>query len=152
MISIIAAMTRRRVIGNGGKLPWNIPEEMGLFAKITSGNTVIMGRKTFDSIGILKGRRNIIITRGMERIEGADVCRSVDKALEKARSYGGETFIIGGGEIFAETIGLADRMYLSYIRRDYPGDTLFPKFGRDEWVVKERKEYKEFEQVIYARN
>ena len=126
MISIIAAMTKKRIIGNRGKLPWNMPEEMRLFTNITSGKTVIMGRRTFESIGILKGRKNIVITKTLSRMKEADVCRNLDEGVERARSHGREIFVIGGAEIFAQAISFADRMYLSYIKKDYPGDALFP--------------------------
>lgn len=151
MISIIAAMTRNRVIGKDGHLPWNIKEEKALFKKITLGSTVIMGRKTFESVGLLKDRRNIIVSRTVRKIDGADVCGSLEEAVGKASGYGTEIFIIGGGEIFAEAIGLADRMYLSYIRKDYKGDTFFPEFDQREWKIKARKRFKDFEQIVYVK-
>ncbi|HUB92651.1 MAG TPA: dihydrofolate reductase [Candidatus Saccharimonadales bacterium] len=151
MISIICAMTRKRVIGIGGRLPWNIPEETALFRRITLGSTMIMGRKTFEETGILGGRKSIVVTRTVDRIAGVVVCRSLEEAIEKARAYHREIFIIGGGEIFSEAIGLADRMYLSYIKKDYQGDTFFPKFDRRDWVAESRKDYKEFRHVVYLR-
>lgn len=144
-------MTDERVIGDRGRLPWKIPEEMRLFMKITAGATVIMGRKTFDSVGILKGRKNIVISRALGKVDGADVCNGLMEGIEKARSYKREVFVIGGAEIFAEAIPIADKMYLSYIKKDYPGDAFFPEFDEAEWRVEERRDYREFEQVVYTR-
>lgn len=151
MFSIIAAMTKERVIGNKGRLPWNIPEEMELFTKITTGNTVIMGRRTFDSIGVLENRNNIVVTKRKIRIEGAEVCNDIDSSLEIGEGYGREIFVIGGAEIFGETVPIADKMYISYIKKNYPGDAFFPEFSEKDWKVYQRKEYVEFEQTIYVR-
>lgn len=151
MFSIIAAMTGERVIGREGRLPWNIPDEMELFNRITLAATVLMGRKTFESTGRLNGRRNVIVSRVLGAVDGANVCRSVSEGLGVAASYGLEVFIIGGAEIFSQTIGIADRMYLSYIKREYVGDTFFPEFDEREWKERSRSDYKEFEQRVYAR-
>ena len=144
-------MTKRRVIGKGGRLPWNIPEEASLFKKTTEGSVVIMGRKTFLDVGVLSGRKTIVVSRTLGARKGIEVCGSLGEALEKAGDYGREIFIIGGGEIFAQSLNLADRMYISYIRKDYDGDAFFPEFDEQSWKAVERKDYEEFEQVVYVR-
>ena len=148
-------MTKDRVIGRNNSLPWNIPEDMQNFKQLTTGNTVIMGRKTFESIPEnfrpLPNRHNIIISRNMDAQEGIDVCKNVPKALEKAKSYGKEIFVIGGSSIYEQTLPLADKMYLSLVKKDYEGDTYFPNFNKDEWIIEDRKDFTEFEMVTYVR-
>lgn len=152
MISIIAAMTIDGVIGKDGKLPWNIPEELSLFHRMTMGNTVVMGRKTFESMnGGLKGRNNIVVSKTLTRADGVDVCRSVEEGLEKAMKYNKEIFIIGGGQIYLETIGISDRMYLSYVKESHIGDVFFPKFDMGDWIEEKRVAHKRFDQVVYVR-
>lgn len=151
MIAMIAAMTRKRVIGKEGRIPWDIPEEMALFRRITSKGTVIMGRKTFESVGMLKGRENIVLSRKAKRMGGAKVCNNLEDALKLARTYGRDIFIIGGAEVFGEALGIADRLYLSYIKKEYEGDAFFPRFETGKWIVERRKDYRDFEQVVYSR-
>jgi len=127
-LALIAAVARNRVIGNRGKLPWHIPEDLKRFKRLTSGHSVIMGRKTFDELGKpLPKRRNIVVSRGEIRVEGAEVYHAIDPAIEACR---GEdlAFILGGGEIYAQTITRADILYLTLIHRDYEGDAYFPPF------------------------
>ncbi len=151
MISIIAAMTRKRVIGLKGNLPWEIPEEKRLFKQTTIGCAIIMGRKTFESTGILKGRKNIVLTKSVRKISGVTVCRSMPEAIKKAASYRGDTFIIGGAQTFSSGMRFAERMYISYVPGRYKGDAFFPKFNHSQWAVIKRKKYARFDQVIYAR-
>lgn len=152
MIIIIVAMTMKGVIGRDNKLPWNIPEEMAHFRKLTQGSTVVMGRKTFESIGRpLPNRNNIIISRSELSIKGADVCHTVEEALNKAKSYNRDTFIIGGANIFEQTMPLADKMYISYIKKDYGGNIYFPAFDKSEWVIEKREDHPNFEFVVYRR-
>lgn len=152
MISIIAAMTRKRVIGKSNRLPWRIKEEMDNFRKLTIGNVVVMGRKTFESIGKpLADRKNIIISRTGIDAEGIDVCPTIDEGLKKAEKYGKEIFIIGGASIYEQTISIADKMYISYIKREYEGDAYFPEFNQKEWDIERKEDYNEFELVVYRR-
>ncbi len=151
MISIIAAMTRKRVIGLNGDLPWDIPEEKRLFKQTTLGCAIIMGRKTFESTGVLKGRKNIILTKSPSKISGVTICNSMAKAVKKAESYGADIFIIGGAKTFRSGMKFAERMYISYIPGRYGGDAFFPKFSSSQWVVISREKHARFEQVIYAR-
>ena len=155
---IIAAMTRDRVIGKDGKLPWRIPDDMDLFRQFTVGNTVIMGRKTYESIGRpLKDRVNIVVSSSMHGASGLYVCRSLEKALDLAgkldlsNGVKTEAFVIGGSGLYQAALPLAGRMYISYVKQDYRGDAYFPEFSEEDWVVKERKEYNEFRWVHYER-
>jgi len=156
-ITIIAALTKDRVIGKDNALPWYIPEDLKNFKKLTSGNTVVMGRKTYESIGKpLPNRNNIVVSRSVPSIEGVDVCSSLEVAIEKARSYGKEIFIIGGASIYELALPFADKMYLSYVKVNYKGDTYFPKFNQDGWNVISQRKYNEgkldeFDLVIYER-
>ncbi len=151
MIAIVAAVTKKGVIGRNGKLPWDIHEEMALFKKTTLGKTVIMGRKTFESTGALGSRKNIVVSRRLREARGAEVCSNINKAISLAESYGKDIFIIGGAQIFRHTIADADKIYLSYIKKDYPGDAYFPRWSRKGWRIERRTDHKEFEQVVYRR-
>lgn len=128
--ALIAAMSRNRVIGRGDDIPWVAKGEQALFKKITSGGTVIMGRKTFDSIGRpLPKRHNIVITRKLrDNTDQLDFCESVEAALELAASLARPIFVIGGGEIYARTIDHAAALHLTTIDIDVEGDVYFPTF------------------------
>ncbi len=126
MISIIAAMSQNRVIGHRGLLPWHLPEDLKRFRTLTLNNTIIMGRKTYDSIGMpLPHRRNIVISRQPTlKIDGADVVSSLEAAPLLDRP---NAFIIGGSEIYRQAMPTADRIYLTLIHRSFEGDTYFPE-------------------------
>ena len=154
MIIIISAMTKEHhVIGKDNWLPWNIPEELQLFRQNTIGSTIIMGRKTYDGLGrLMPKRHNIIVSRKPDlKIPGADVCPSIETALELAKKDHTTIFIIGGAEIFKVGIPYADKMYLSFIKQDYTGDTYFPNFNKEEWEIESTKDYPDFEFVILQR-
>ena len=144
MINIIAAMTKEKhTIGKNNWLPWDIPDELQHFRKTTSGGTVIMGRKTYSSIGrLMPKRHNIIVTRqpGL-KIEGADVCHSVPEAIALAKKDGKDIWIIGGAEIYREAIPLTEKMYLSYIQKEYEGDTYFPTWNKEEWDIETTEDH-----------
>jgi dihydrofolate reductase len=134
-VSIIAAMTDERVIGLNGKLPWHIPEDLKRFKKITMGHPVIMGRKTFDSVGKpLPGRLNIVVSRNPEfSAPGIETATNIEEALEKAETTGDpEIFILGGAEIYKLALPKTDRLYLTLIHSSFPGDTYFPVFNFDK--------------------
>ena len=119
MIIIIAAMTKSRVICKNNNLIWRIPEDLKNFKRITEWISIIMGRKTYDSIGRpLTNRNNIVISRAMPKAEGVDICPRVEEAIEKAKEYGKDIFIIGGASVYAQTIGIADKMFLSFVKKD----------------------------------
>jgi dihydrofolate reductase len=123
---IIAAIARNRVIGKNGKLPWHIPEDLIRFKQLTTGHTVIMGRRTFDSLDRpFPNRLNIVITSNV--LNGITNYPSLDFALQ-ALSNKKEVFVIGGGRLFAETLKLADEMRLTLVDRDVDGDTYFPPY------------------------
>jgi dihydrofolate reductase len=122
-------MAENHVIGVDNHLPWNIPEDLKRFKKITYGHPIIMGRKTFESIGrVLPGRTNLIVTRNSDyRVEGAVTCASFTQALEWAERAEGsdEIFVIGGGEIFKEVLPKVDRIYLTIVHWPFEGDVFF---------------------------
>jgi len=139
-ISLIAAVADNRVIGRRGRLPWRIPADLARFKALTMGKPVIMGRKTYESIGVaLPGRQNIVVTT--QRDLGNNdliLARSVHEALTKAEAFGPEAMIIGGAEIYAATLPLADRLYLTEVDAKVEGDTLFPAFDRSLWREERR--------------
>ena len=133
-VSLVVAMARNHVIGRNNALPWRLAEDLKRFKATTLGKPILMGRKTFESIGKpLPGRRNIVLTRDPEwRAEGVDVVRSVEEALQLTRDSQ-ELAVIGGAEIYRLTIPYADRIYLTRVEADVPGDTLFPELNTAQW-------------------
>jgi dihydrofolate reductase len=131
MISLIAAIDDKRGIGNKGKLPWYLPEDLVRFKEITKGHAIIMGRNTFENIGKpLPDRRNIVVTQDSNfNVEGVTVVNSIDDALDVAKSDDGEVFVIGGAQIFVQTIDLADKLYLTQVEGNFNCDTFFPDFS-----------------------
>lgn len=149
-ISIIVAIDKNRGIGKQGKLLCDIPEDLARFKRITIGHPVILGRKTFDSIGrCLPQRTNIIITRDKNyKVVGAIVVDSLEKALEEARKIDkDEVFIIGGGQIYNQAINLADKLYLTLINSVFEADTFFPDYSEFKKIVFE--EAKELDGLKY---
>ena len=155
MITLIAALTKDHVIGFAGKIPWNIPQDLEHFKKTTLGSTVIMGRKTWQSIPAVKRplphRHNIIVSRSMPTQEGIDVCRNITQAIEKAQGYGKEIFIIGGANIYALALPFATKMLLSHINKGYEGDIYFPKFNKEEWDIINQTKFEGFTLKEYRR-
>ena len=139
MLSLIVAVAENGVIGRENRLPWHIPEDLRYFKQVTRGKSVVMGRKTFQSIGRpLPDRLNIVVTRDPGfRAEGVLVARGLDDALALAR--GGETLAIGGNSLFAGILPLADRFYLTEIHRAYEGDVRFPDWDRSAWRERSRR-------------
>jgi dihydrofolate reductase len=134
MLSLIVARAANGVIGNQGRLPWHLPSDLKHFKSLTMGHPIIMGRKTWESIGrALPGRRNIVVTRQKEfAAAGALVVASLDEALAACTGEG-EVFIIGGEQLYLAALPLAQRMYITAIGRDFVGDTFFPFYAKDEW-------------------
>ena len=121
----IVGMASNRVIGKDGTLPWRLPEDLKFFKKTTLGHPILMGRKTFDSIGKpLPGRRNIVLSRTMEPREGVEVVRDV----KELRASDEEVFLIGGAQLFDEMLPQCAGLYLTWIEHPYEGDTFFPPF------------------------
>lgn len=133
-VSIIVAMAKNRVIGARGGIPWKLPEELRLFKEVTMGHHIIMGRKTHESIGrLLPGRTTVIVTRQPGyRVEGALVAHSLEAALAACENDN-EIFVIGGEEIFKAALPLADRLYLTTVDAEVPGDTYMPEFNEANW-------------------
>lgn len=136
MVSIIVAIAQNGTIGDKNSLLWHIKEDMRFFRTTTSGHAVIMGRKTFDSLGSkpLPKRTNIVITRADREFEGALTAHSLEEAIRMAGDDG-EVFIIGGAQIYAEALSVADRMYITHVEHDYEGDTLFPEIDFSQWKL-----------------
>ncbi|OGJ18870.1 hypothetical protein A3K73_07080 [Candidatus Pacearchaeota archaeon RBG_13_36_9] len=154
-ISIIVAMTDEGVIGNRGNLPWKISEDLKLFKQITTGNTVIIGRKTFESFKVkpLPNRNNIVLSRDEFSFPGVSVCRSLEEGLNVARYYGREVFIAGGASVYSKALPLAARLYVSNINGKYEGDACFPQVDWNCWIeiLARRKEFKDFTFKLYER-
>ena len=139
-VSLIAAVAANRAIGKGGALPWRLPSDLRRFKRLTMGHAIVMGRRTFDSIGRpLPGRTNIVLTRDPAwRRDGVETARSLDDALAKAGE--GEVFVIGGGEIYAAALPRASRLYLTLVPRAVEGDAFFPEYDPAGWKEVEREE------------
>ena len=156
-IFLVAAVSRNGVIGANGKLPWHLPEDLRHFKKLTLGHPVIMGRRTWDSLGkALPGRENIVVSRSANRdTPGASVAISVEAAIALCA---GEplVFVIGGAEIYAAALPLASGIVLTEIHRDYEGDARFPEWNRADWRETQREartagDGMRFDFVLYER-
>jgi dihydrofolate reductase len=141
-ISVVAAVARNGVIGSGNQIPWRLPEDLRRFRRLTLGHAVIMGRKTFESIGNpLPERSNIVITRSREWVRpGCKAFPSFEAAMGAVEPTQ-KAFVIGGAEIYALALPLAGRIYLTEIDRDFAGDTTFPDFDRSQWRVISRERH-----------
>lgn len=136
-VALIAAMTPERVIGRDNALPWGrLSPDLKRFRRLTMGHPLIVGRRTFESIGgPLPGRRMIVVSRRMaDAPPGVAVARSIDEALRMA-SDDEEAFVAGGAEVYEQTIGRADRLYITLIERSYEGDALFPVIDPSRWLL-----------------
>ncbi len=133
-LSLIAAMAQNGVIGRGNQLPWRLPADLKHFKTVTMGKPVIMGRKTWESIGRpLPGRTNIVVTRDVGyRAEGCVVVHSVEQALEVAAGSD-EAMVIGGANLYRQLLDRADRLYLTRVKADVEGDAWFPEFDETQW-------------------
>lgn len=145
-LSIIVAMGKNRVIGQNNKLPWHLPADLKYFKCLTMGHPIVMGRKTYESIGRpLPGRANIIITRQTSfEATGATVVNSIEDALrvcEEISTMNSETFIIGGEKLYQQTLKLCQRMYVTEIQKDFEGDTYFPEFTPNDWEETQRDKH-----------
>ncbi len=133
-LSLIAAMADNGVIGRDNQLPWRLPADLGHFKRLTMGKPIIMGRCTWESLpGLLPHRRHIVVTRDPDYVaEGAEIARSLDEALTLAGDAD-EMMIVGGANLYAQTLPMASRLYLTFVHDDFDGDTRFPAFDRDAW-------------------
>lgn len=147
-LAIIVAQAQNRVIGINNNLPWHLPEDLRYFKQVTMGKPIIMGRKTFESIGRpLPGRTNIVITRDPDYApENVKVVHSLEAAKELAESIcmidgGDEAMIIGGAQIYEQALAEADRLYLTQVHADVHGDAWFPEFNPGEWMEVGREDF-----------
>ena len=137
IISLIVAMDEKRGIGKDGRLPWRLSSDLKRFRELTMGHHMIVGRKTFESIGKpLPGRQTIVVTRNASfKPDGCLVAASVQAALALAQERGEtEVFVIGGAEIYAQTLEVADRVYLTQVHAEVDADTFFPELKHDSWT------------------
>lgn len=141
IVSIVVAISENHAIGKDNKLLWYLPKDLKHFKEITSGHTVIMGRKTYDSVGRpLPNRRNIIITRQPITIEGCEVVNSIEAALHLCAGTP-EVFIVGGAEIYKQAMHLTDSIYLTIVHAVIEGDTYFPEIKEDIWKETQRQDH-----------
>ena len=151
-VAIIVAMTNDRVIGLGDSMPWDLPEDRHLFKELTRGNTVIMGRKTYESISQpLADRRNIVLSRTLTALRGVTVCRSFPAGLQAARQFGRPVFVIGGAGLYQEALPVASTLHISWVDKSYAGSVYFPEFELADWTVAEEQDYPGFHYVRYLR-
>lgn len=150
MVSIIVAIAQNGTIGDKNSLLWHIKEDMRFFRTTTSGHAVVMGRKTFESLGSrpLPKRTNIVITRADRAFEGALTAHSLEEAIRLAEGDE-EIFIIGGAQIYREALRVADRMYITRVMHDYEGDTSFPDIDLSEWELVAEEKHDRGEEYEY---
>jgi len=153
---IIGAMTRDHVIGKGDGLPWDVPEEYAQFLRLIAGQTIILGRRSYEIFreGLTSAHTVVVSRRAAD--DGAlpgdpVVVPSIGEALRTAESFGTTVFSSGGASVYEQTVPLADAMYLSYIKGDYEGDAYFPAFDERDWTVERREDHPRFEFVVYRR-
>ena len=149
MISIIVAVAQNGVIGDKNSLLWHISEDLRFFKRTTSGHPVIMGRKTYESLGRpLPNRTNVVISRTIGEIEGCTVVRSLEEAIALFPAEE-EVFVIGGAQIYALALDVADRFYLTRVGHDYEGDTSFPAWDESKWKLISREAFEQGEKYPY---
>lgn len=150
-VSVIVAVSRNQVIGKENQLIWKLSADLKRFKALTTGHTIIMGRKTFDSIGKpLPNRTSIVITRQQDyKIDGCIVVNSLEEALEKAADQE-EVFIIGGGTIYKEALPKANKLYYTKVHKNFEGDTFFPVLDLKEWESVNREDCMPDEKNEYA--
>jgi len=155
-LALIAAMAQNRVVGIDNKLPWHLPEDLKYFKRITTGKAVIMGRKTYESIGRpLPNRTNIVITRSADfTASGIEVVNSLDAAIELAENVSlinavDEIMVIGGAQIYEAALPQADRLYLTHVHANVEGDAYFPEVDMTGWKELGREDYESSETNPY---
>ncbi|MFS0656731.1 type 3 dihydrofolate reductase [Bacillus sp. 179-C3.3 HS] len=159
MISMIVATGNDRVIGLDNQMPWHLPADLTYFKKVTSGHTIVMGRKTFESIGrALPHRRNVVLTTSPTfQAEGCDIVHSIEDILSLV-SNEQELFIIGGSKLYEEMMPHADRLYITHIHHSFEGDRYFPPYDENDWTIVSREKGQSdeknpynYEFVVYDR-
>ena len=153
-VSIIAALSSNRVIGDKGKIPWHIPEDFKLFKEKTINSVVIMGSKTWDSLPIkpLPERINIVLSsRKLQLPLGVECFSSIESAIKYAKKFNKDIFLIGGSKVYSDGMKYCDKMFLSHVKGEFNGDTVFPEFNSEKWTVFFEKEYSDFVFKEYHR-
>jgi len=150
-ISLIVAMASNRAIGLNNQMPWHLSADLKRFKKITLGSPILMGRKTYESIGRpLPGRANIIISRNPSYSQpGCLVFNDIEKALESCGDSE-EVFVIGGSDFYKSMLPVADTLYLTQIHQDFPGDTFFPEIDSEQWIEVEREDIQDDPDVAFS--
>jgi dihydrofolate reductase len=158
-VTLVAAVARNRVIGDAGKIPWRLPGEQAMFKALTIGHVLVMGRRTYDSIGRpLPGRTTVVVTRqpdwqpGGGPFEQVIVAPDVERALARAAEIDDEVFVVGGGEIYDLAMPHADRLVISWVDQEPAGDALFPAFSDDDWTPARAEQRDGYRVVEYARS
>jgi dihydrofolate reductase len=156
-LSLIVAIAKNRVIGVNNTLPWHLPEDLKRFRALTTGHHIIMGRKTYDSLGrLLPGRTTVIVTRNPDyKVEGAIVVHSLEAAIT-ACGDDNEAFLIGGAELYKDGLKLANKLYITEIDAEYEGDAFFPEFEASQWFAAQRESHQAenglgFSYITYQR-
>jgi len=156
-LSIIVAIAKNRVIGINNTLPWHLPEDLKRFRALTMGHHIIMGRKTYDSLGrLLPGRTTVIVTRNTDyKVEGALIAHSLQDAIALCKADD-EVFLIGGAELYQEGLKLSSKLYITEITLNVEGDAYFPEYSSDEWQESSREAHVSeqglaFNYVTYVR-
>ena len=150
-LSLIWAMDQNRLIGNNNSLPWYLPADLAFFKRTTMGKPMIMGRKTFDSIGRpLPGRQNIVITRDNTfSAEGCDVANSIEEAMSLVSEEKQEAMLIGGASLYLQMLAQADVLYITQIHHTFSGDTWFPDMDMDQWSEVYREDFEVDEKNLH---
>ena len=160
MISLIVAMDKYRLIGRENQLPWHLPQDLAYFKRVTMDHKIIMGRKTFESIGRpLPGRENIIVTRDTTYTQqGCTILNSIEEIIELSSNSDEELFVIGGAEIFKDILTVSDRLYITEIDHEFEGDTFFPERKESDWKkisvgkgIKDEKNPYNYQFVVYEK-
>jgi dihydrofolate reductase len=153
IVSFVVAADENNLIGKDNQLPWHLPADLKYFKNLTTGHCIVMGRKTFDSLGrLLPNRTHVIITRQKNyQAEGVIVVNSIEEAINTCAEKGEEEiFIIGGAEIFKQALNNANRLYLTRIRHSFDGDTWLPEFNPSDWKEVNREDHQPDEKNVYS--
>ncbi len=152
-VTLLAAVARNGVIGVDGALPWHLPDELALFKELTLGHVLVMGRRTFESVGRpLPGRTTVVVTRRPGWVaEGVLRAGSVEEALALAASVDEEVFVVGGAQIYEEALPVADRLAITFVEAEPEGDTLFPPVDWSEWREVTRRDAEGWTHVTFER-
>jgi dihydrofolate reductase len=156
-LSLIVAVAKNHVIGHNNTLPWHLPEDLKRFKALTMGHHIIMGRKTYESLGrLLPGRTTVIVTRNKHyKVEGALIAHSLEDAWILTSSDS-EPFVIGGAELYKEGLKLATKLYMTEVNAEFTGDAFFPEINANDWQLSEKKDHVaasglEYSDLIYTR-